>query len=179
MINYYAPVTFQGSIGLSRNTSLIVGGFSQITYLIGSCIPVFWMDRYGRQTLLMACSAGLSFCFVMVSILLSLGSTGSAYGATAFTFLFQLIIGVGWLPVLWFYPTEINTTRVRARMQAIASGWNWMAVFAVVKITPIAFGTFYNILMIYLTNPCRKHWMEDFYHRSSGSVNPSRAGLQL
>ncbi|KAK7428203.1 hypothetical protein QQZ08_005269 [Neonectria magnoliae] len=24
-------------------------------------------------------------------------------------------------------------------MQAIASGWNWMAVFAVVKITPIAF----------------------------------------
>lgn len=24
-------------------------------------------------------------------------------------------------------------------MQAIASGWNWMAVFAVVKITPISF----------------------------------------
>ncbi|KAI8653516.1 MFS domain-containing protein [Fusarium keratoplasticum] len=93
MINYYAPVIFQGSIGLSRNTPLIVGGCSQITYLIGSCIPVFWMDRYGRQTLLMACSAGLSFCFVMVSILLSLGSTGSAYGATAFIFLFQLIKG--------------------------------------------------------------------------------------
>jgi hypothetical protein len=52
----------------------------------------------------------------MTSILLSLGSTGSAYGATAFIFLFQLIIGVGWLPVPWFYPTEINTTRVRARM---------------------------------------------------------------
>ncbi|RYP16509.1 hypothetical protein DL765_005070 [Monosporascus sp. GIB2] len=43
------------------------------------------------------------------------------------------------LIVAWFYPTEINTTRVRSRMLAIASGWNWMAVFAVMKITPIAF----------------------------------------
>ncbi|KAI8712825.1 MFS domain-containing protein [Fusarium sp. LHS14.1] len=165
MINYYAPVIFQGSMGLNRNTSLIVGGCSQITYLIGSCIPVFLMDRYGRRTLLMACSAGLSFCFVMVSILLSLGSTGSAYGVTAFIFLFQLIIGVGWLPVPWFYPTEINTTCVRARMQAIASGWNWMAVFAVVKITPIAFGNYpRDSWILYLTDSYRKYRVEDFHH---------------
>ncbi|KAI1854631.1 hypothetical protein JX265_007500 [Neoarthrinium moseri] len=39
----------------------------------------------------------------------------------------------------WFHPSEINTTRVRARMQSIASGWNWMAIFAVVKINPTAF----------------------------------------
>ncbi|ETS74271.1 hypothetical protein PFICI_14137 [Pestalotiopsis fici W106-1] len=139
MINYYAPTIFQGSMGLSRNLSLILGGCAQITYLVGSAIPVFLMDRYGRRNLLMFCSAGLCFCFVMVAILLSLGTTGPAYGATAFIFLFQLFYGVGWLPVPWFYPSEINTTRVRARMQSIASGWNWMAVFAVVKITPIAF----------------------------------------
>lgn len=29
-------------------------------------------------------------------------------------------------------------------MQAIASGWNWMAVFAVVKITPISFGELFR-----------------------------------
>lgn len=61
-----------------------------------------------------------------------------AQGAAAFIFLFQLFYGVGFLPVPWLYPSEINTTRTRSRMQAIASGWNWMAVFAVVKITPIA-----------------------------------------
>ncbi|GIK05814.1 hypothetical protein Aspvir_009927 [Aspergillus viridinutans] len=44
-----------------------------------------------------------------------------------------LFYGVGWLPVPWFYPAEINTTRVRTKMQAIASGWNWMAVFAVLN----------------------------------------------
>lgn len=140
MINYYGPVMFQENMGLSRNLSLILGGCVQCTYLVGSGIPVFLMDRFGRRTLLMVCSAGLLLCFVMVSILLSLGTTKGAYGATAFIFVFQLFYGVGWLPVPWFYPSELNTTRTRTRMQAIASGWNWMAVFAVVKITPISFG---------------------------------------
>lgn len=142
MINYYGPVMFQETMNMSRNLSLILGGAMQCTYLVGSAIPVFLMDRYGRRTLLMVCSAGLCLCFVMVSILLSLDREDCAYGATVFIFIFQIFYGVGWLPVPWFYPAELNTTRVRTRMQAIASGWNWMAVFAVVKITPIAFGRF-------------------------------------
>ena len=141
MINYYAPVLFQETMGLSRNLSLILAGCAQCTYLVGSAIPVFLMDRFGRRTLLIACSTGLCFCFVMVTILLSLGTTGPGNAAAAFIFLFQLVYGIGWLPVPWFFPSEINTTRVRTRMQAIASVWNWMAVFAVVKITPISFGT--------------------------------------
>lgn len=142
MINYYGPSLFEKNMYLSRNLSLILGGAMQCTYLVGSAIPVFLMDRYGRRTLLIVCSAGLCLCFVMVSILLSLDREDCAYGATVFIFIFQIFYGVGWLPVPWFYPAELNTTRVRTRMQAIASGWNWMAVFAVVKITPIAFGKF-------------------------------------
>jgi hypothetical protein len=88
----------------------------------------------------------------MVSILLSRGTIPTAYGVTAFIFVFQLIYGIGWLPVAWFYPSEINTIRTRARMQAVASGWNWMFVFVVVKITPIAFGQylpFFSVLVCY------------------------------
>ncbi|OJJ08583.1 hypothetical protein ASPVEDRAFT_89794 [Aspergillus versicolor CBS 583.65] len=139
MINYYGPVMFQTTMGMGRNLSMILGGAIQCTYLVGSAIPVLLMDRFGRRTLLMVCSVGLCLCFVMVSILLSTGSTNAAYGATAFIFIFQIFYGIGWLPVPWFYPSEISTTRTRTRMQAIASGWNWMAVFAVVKITPISF----------------------------------------
>ncbi|KAF1952155.1 MFS general substrate transporter [Byssothecium circinans] len=142
MINYYAPVIFQDSMLLSRNLSLILGGAAQCTYLVGSAIPVLLMDRFGRRTLLLSCTVGLCLCFVMVTILLSIASAerqGPAYGATAFIFLFQLVYGVGWLPVPWFYPSEVATTRTRTKMQAIASGFNWLFVFAVVKITPIAF----------------------------------------
>lgn len=125
---------------LSRNTSLILGGCTALTYLVGSIIPVFLMDRFGRRTLLMVSAAGLSFCFVMAAILLSIGTLSTAYAAVAFVFIFQIFLGVGWLPVPWFYPSEINTTRIRSKGMALASAWNWLAVFAIVKITPIAIG---------------------------------------
>lgn len=110
MINYYAPVMFQQTMGLSRDLSMILGGCTMCTYLVGSAIPVFLMDRFGRRTLLIFCSAGLCFCFVMVSILLSLGSTNAAYGATAFVFIFQVFYGIGWLP----FPgsTRLRSTRL-------------------------------------------------------------------
>ncbi|KIX02623.1 uncharacterized protein Z518_08565 [Rhinocladiella mackenziei CBS 650.93] len=139
MINYYAPVIYQNEMNLSRNLSLILGGCTEVTYLVGSALPLFVMDRFGRRILLMISSAGLCFCLVMVSILLSIRSKGTAYAATAHIFLYQLCYGVGWLPVPWFYPSEINTTRFRARVQAISSAFNWMFVFVVVKITPISF----------------------------------------
>ncbi|KAI1627888.1 hypothetical protein EDD37DRAFT_280894 [Exophiala viscosa] len=111
---------------LSRNLSLILAGCLEVTYLIGSILPLFVIDRFGRRFLLMFSSAGLCFCFVMVSILLSIRTKRPAYGATGFIFLFQLFYGLGWLPVPWFYPSEINTTRYRAKVQAISSAWNWM-----------------------------------------------------
>jgi sugar porter (SP) family MFS transporter len=137
-LNYYLPTILQSQLRLDRNMSLILGGAAQCTFLVGSAIPVLLMDRFGRRVLLMVCSAGLSMCFIIVAILLSTGDPGPAKGATAFIFLFQLFYGIGWLPVPWFYPSEINTTRTRSKMQAIGCAWNWMAVFAVVKITPIA-----------------------------------------
>ncbi|KAJ4985756.1 sugar transporter [Stagonosporopsis vannaccii] len=144
MINYYLPIILQNNMGLSRQLSLILGGAAQCTFLVGSAIPVFLMDRFGRRTLLMSCSIGLCLCFVCVAALLSetvdgVVPAGRGYAATAFIFLFQVFYGVGWLPVPWFYPSEISTTRTRTKVQAIASAWNWMLVFVVVKITPIAF----------------------------------------
>lgn len=176
MINYYGPVMFQTTMGMGRNLSMILGGAIQCTYLVGSAIPVLLMDRFGRRTLLMICSIGLCFCFVMVSILLSLGTTNAAYGATAFIFIFQIFYGIGWLPVPWFYPSEISTTRTRTRMQAIASGWNWMAVFAVVKITPISFGMSPNLSnkLNRSTNDASEHRLAHIRHlrRPQRRVHP-------
>lgn len=104
MLNYYMPVVFSDSMGLSRNLSLILGGCAQCTYLVGSAIPVFLMDRYGRRVLLMACSAGLSFCFVMVTILLSIGGSNAGYGATAFISSFSFCWALVGCPCLGSIP---------------------------------------------------------------------------
>lgn len=41
MINYYAPVVYQQTMGLSRTLSLILGGCTSMTYLAGSAIPLW------------------------------------------------------------------------------------------------------------------------------------------
>ena len=101
MINYYAPVVYENAMHLSRNTSLIMGGCTSLTYLVGSIIPLWSMDKFGRRMSLMVSAAGLCFCFMMAAILLSIGSNECAYAAIAFVFLFQLFLGVGYLPVPW------------------------------------------------------------------------------
>jgi hypothetical protein len=102
MINYYAPVVYANAMDLSRNLALILGGCTSLTYLVGSIIPLWSMDRFGRRASLMFSAAGLCFCFIMAAILLSIGSRPCAYAATAFVFLFQLFLGIGYLPVPWY-----------------------------------------------------------------------------
>ncbi|KAG5734877.1 Sugar transporter STL1, partial [Termitomyces sp. T112] len=41
MINYLAPVVYQNTMGLSRNLSLILGGFTAVTYMFASFIPLW------------------------------------------------------------------------------------------------------------------------------------------
>jgi MFS family permease len=124
--------------------------------MVASFIPLWTVDRFGRRLLLMTSAAGLSICFVCAAALLSTGSRGAAYGATACVFMVQVFLGVGFLPIVstlvvdllkmlltsvmqpWLYPAEVTTTRIRARGSALSSFINWMCVFAVVEMTPPA-----------------------------------------
>ncbi|GAQ02941.1 probable endo-1,4-beta-xylanase B [Aspergillus lentulus] len=53
------PLSFQENMHMSRNLAPILSGAVQCTYLVGNAILVLQMDRFGRRTLLMVCSAGL------------------------------------------------------------------------------------------------------------------------
>ena len=101
MINYYAPVVYQNAMQLSRNLSLILGGCTALVYLVGSIIPLWSMDVFGRRMSLMFSAAGMSFCFIITAILLSINTRPGAYAGTVFVFIFQLFLGVGYLPVPW------------------------------------------------------------------------------
>ncbi|KAJ5330187.1 hypothetical protein N7452_010577 [Penicillium brevicompactum] len=106
MITYYAPTVYTDALHMSRNMSMILSGCTSLAYLVGSALPLLMMDKFGRRVLLIVSAAGLSFCFMMVAILLSFNEVQDAYGATTFIFLFQIFYGFGWLPVPWFYPSE-------------------------------------------------------------------------
>lgn len=145
-LNYYGPSVYRNLVGLGDKEALLVGGGASLTYFLGSWLPLLLVDKYGRRFLLIVCSIGLALCFTIVSVLLSFQTGSTAKASIVFIYLYQFTYGVGWLPVPWFYPSELNVTRLRSRAQAIASGWNWMAVFAVAKITPIAIGTSFTIV---------------------------------
>ncbi|KAF8743193.1 General substrate transporter, partial [Rhizoctonia solani] len=138
MINYLAPVVYENTMGLSRNLSLILGGCTAITYFVASFIPLWTVDRFGRRALLMFSATGLSTCFLLAAVLLSVSTKSAAYGATAMVFVFQIFLGIGFLPIPWLYPAEVSHTRIRAYTSAISSFVNWMCVFAVVEMTPPA-----------------------------------------
>ena len=88
-------------MGLSRNLSLILGGCTSLAYLVGSIIPLWSMDYLGRRTSLIVSAAGLCACFSITAGLLSTGDQNLANAATAFVFLFQIFLGIGYLPVPW------------------------------------------------------------------------------
>lgn len=98
-----------------------------MTYLAASFIPLWTVEKFGRRALLMSTgsAAGLCFSFSVVWILLSIGTGSTAYAATAFVFIFQIFLGTGWLPIPWFYPSEVTTTRIRSKGQALGAFVNW------------------------------------------------------
>lgn len=75
---------------------------------------------------------------MLIAALLSIGTTSCAYAATSFVFLFQIFPGIGYLPIPRFYLSEVTTTHIRSKGQAFGGFINWMCVFCVVQITPVA-----------------------------------------
>jgi hypothetical protein len=57
----------------------------------------------------MISAAGLSVCFIIAAALLSTGGTKEAYGAIAMVFIFQIFLGLGFLPIV--SPADIYTLR--------------------------------------------------------------------
>ncbi|GAB7350276.1 hypothetical protein MBLNU459_g0917t3 [Dothideomycetes sp. NU459] len=107
MINYYAPVVYTNSMGLSRNLSLILGGCTSLTYFAGSFIPLWGMAKEARGTIV-----------------------SNAPEPSVFPVMTDVVPR--------FYPSEVTTTRIRSKGQAFGGFINWMCVFCVVQITPIA-----------------------------------------
>lgn len=81
------PTVLQANVGLSPNTSLLIAGFVNLMFPIGNLVPAFALDRMGRRPTMIYGCAALSFCMVMITILLSFGNKSTSSAAIAFFFL--------------------------------------------------------------------------------------------
>ena len=101
LIVYYIPSVLRQNVGLEPQLSQILGGCINLMFAIGSILPTFALDRMGRRKTMLSGCAGLGFCMLMVSALLSQAEKGGsghrfATASVAFFFLYMLIYGATW-----------------------------------------------------------------------------------
>lgn len=140
VITVYAPLVFQ-SAGFSTQTSQLLSGINNITYMLSTLVAVFTLDKWGRRFTLFYGAVCQGISLILVAVLTKpdiMAQNPRAYGigATVFTFLYTAFFGMTWLTVPWLYPVEIYPTKVRAKGGAWSVvGWS-VGNALVMEVTP-------------------------------------------
>lgn len=140
VITVYAPLVFQ-SAGFSTQTSQLLSGINNISYMLSTLVAVFTLDKWGRRFTLFYGAVCQGISLILVAVLTKpdiMAQNPAAYGigATVFTFLYTAFFGMTWLTVPWLYPVEIYPTKVRAKGGAWSVvGWS-IGNALVMEVTP-------------------------------------------
>lgn len=133
---YYATILFEGSIGLERNLSLILGGVLAIVYAMFALLSFVIVERVGRRPLFLAGTAGQAVAMFITWACLLKGGKNAGKGAAFGLYFFIAWFGCTWLPLPWLYPAELNSQAVRTQANAISTMCNWIFNFLVVQVLP-------------------------------------------
>ncbi|TIA47357.1 putative Myo-inositol transporter 1 [Aureobasidium pullulans] len=145
LVVYYVPTALETNVGLTRNLSLLIGGFVQCCFFIGSLVPTFFLDKMGRRRPMMWGSLGLAISMMLIAVLLSFTpergysdsvKTATSSAAVTFFFTYMLCFGASANCIPWVYVPEILPLHARAKGTAIGVSSNWLWNFVVVMITP-------------------------------------------
>ncbi|KAI7889894.1 general substrate transporter [Mucor mucedo] len=140
VITVYAPLVFQ-SAGFSTQTSQLLSGINNVTYMLSTLVAVFTLDKWGRRFTLFYGAVCQGISLILVAVLtkpdiMAQNPRGYGIGATVFTFLYTAFFGMTWLTVPWLYPVEIYPTKVRAKGGAWSVvGWS-IGNALVMEVTP-------------------------------------------
>ncbi|PQE21657.1 sugar transporter protein [Rutstroemia sp. NJR-2017a WRK4] len=136
VIVFYAPTVLETNVGLSKDTSLVVGGCINLAFAIGSIVPSIGLDKMGRRKPMMIGSFGMGLSMMMIAILLSFEKPGTSEAAIAFFLTFMLCFGASLNAIPWCYSAEILPLKARAKGTSLAVLNNWLWVFVIVMVTP-------------------------------------------
>ncbi|KAL6946484.1 Hexose transporter 2 [Hanseniaspora osmophila] len=142
---YYGTTVF-AAVGLSDSfqTSIVIG----IVNFASTFFGLFFVNRFGRRTLLLWGAAAQVACFVVFA---SVGVTrlwpdgaghpeNSSKGAgncmIVFTCFYIFCFAVSWAPLIYVVVSESYPLRVRSKCMAIATGANWIWGFLISFFTP-------------------------------------------
>lgn len=136
---FYATSIFQNEIGMSPFISRVLSGCLGSMSFVAAMGSVVLIKYLGRRQVLLINLSGMVLS--MVGLAVTEKIKGYAAGIAAATFLFTYIISFssGFAQVPWIYPAEVTPLATRVQANALSTATNWVCVFIVVMITPIAF----------------------------------------
>jgi len=139
-ILYYGPTIF-ASIGYGTNAGLLASGlFGVIKVACTPLFAIFFVDRFGRKTLLQVgniLKAGVLFTFAGLTSGKIDPHSARGNAAAAMLYLYMVFYSFSYGPLIWIMICEPfdNKTRQWGVMYAVAL--TWILNYAISKITPI------------------------------------------
>ena len=131
----YSNLFFK-EIGIKNPFPLTIA--TNVVNLVGTIASLFLVDRLGRRKLLFL-GSGIMFVghlIVGVGGLLDKDDPHAARAVIAFIWVYVFGFAVSWGPVCWIVSSEIATTAIREKTQALASASNIIFSFAVSMAVP-------------------------------------------
>ncbi|KAF9892999.1 hypothetical protein FE257_012410 [Aspergillus nanangensis] len=139
VVTFYATSIFQNQIGLSPLLSRVLSGCLGTVSFLSAMVSIVMIKYFGRRQVLLF----TMFCMTMFMVAVAVAEKERGYVAgivaAAFIFLFNASFSLGFSQISWLYPAEITPLASRVQGTALATASNWVSVFIIVMITPIAF----------------------------------------
>jgi SP family arabinose:H+ symporter-like MFS transporter len=130
----YSPIILR-SAGNGLGTAMFQTFVMGIINFLFTFVAILGVDRFGRRTLYMIGSAGMTLSLILLSVGFAGGYARGMYGLTlilVFTASFASCIG----PVYWILMSEMFPTRIRGLAMSFAVFLCWMTSFFVVLLFP-------------------------------------------
>ncbi len=141
VIMYYAPMIFEKA-GASTNAAMLEAVAVGVTNMVFTIIAMFFIDKFGRKTLLLIGAVGMLFSLAGAALhyydQTLFGSTGVVVFIVGFIAFFAFSQGA----VIWVFLAEIFPNKVRSKGQALGSFTHWIMNAIIGLLFPIALAGF-------------------------------------
>ena len=141
VIMYYAPMIFEKA-GASTNFAMLQAVAVGVTNMIFTIIAMFFIDKFGRKTLLLVGAVGMFFSLAGAALHYYDETLFGSTGVVAFIVGFIAFFAFSQGAVIWVFLAEIFPNKVRSKGQALGSFTHWLMNAIIGFAFPIALTRF-------------------------------------
>lgn len=135
-INYYATRIF-GMTGVSTHISYLLPILIGATKVVVLIIGMFFIDRFGRRSLMILGSIGLIICMSLISWSFY-GNHFDGPGIIIFLLAYMFFFGISDGIVIWVFISEIFPNSIRSKGQSLGSFTHWFFAVIISWTFPVA-----------------------------------------